>query len=413
MLTLLLAIAALSILIACINHRFIGFQPMIFVLLVSLVFTSILKLLAPYNAFISEFLENILKLDFHYILLECMIGFLLFSGGLNVDLKQLKKDKVIIALLSIGSTSISMVIIACLVFYGQQLFNLPQMSFLLCLMLGAILSPTDPVSVIANLKQIKAPKSIQTIISGEAIFNDGFGLLFFVILYQLNFSNVDTCLSFIEVMKLFTLQSVGSVLVGFMLAHTLRKIITAIKGDDHMPVLVTVLGVALGIMTAKIFNLSVLLLLGTCSIFLSSSEGSHVISLKHKNQILFFWNIIDEVLNLFLFFLIGLEVVQYDSSVSIILFSVFMIAVAIISRYLSVIIPVQLLSSNGKNNDMVKILVWGGLRGGLAIAMALHIPVNEYSSIIVGSTYCVAIWTMLIQGSTMNSVLKNSKLCVK
>jgi CPA1 family monovalent cation:H+ antiporter len=412
MLTLLLAIAALSILIACINHRFIGFQSMIFVLLVSLIFTSILKLLSPYNCFISEFLENILKLDFHYILLECMIGFLLFSGGLNVDLKQLKKDKYIIALLSIGSTSISMVIIACLVFYGQQLFNLPQMSFLLCLMLGAILSPTDPVSVIANLKQIKAPKSIQTIISGEAIFNDGFGLLFFVILFQLNFSNDDTCFSFIEVMKIFTLQSVGGVLVGFILAHTLRRIITTIKGDDHMPVLVTVLGVALGIMTAKIYNLSVLLLLGTCSIFLSSSEGSHTISLKHKKQILFFWNIIDEILNLFLFFLIGLEVVQYDSSISIILFSVFMIAVALISRYLSVIIPVQLLSSNGKK-DMIKILVWGGLRGGLAIAMALHIPDNEYSSIIAGSTYCVAIWTMIIQGSTMNTLLKSSKLCIK
>lgn len=397
--------------LAYINHRYIKMQPTIAIMAGSLLLSLSLIIMGSLGIGIQAYEKITIlvnSLDFHDILMDGMLSFLLFAGALNVDINDLNKVKWEIGVLAFFGTIASTFLIAIGASSILSLFDV-ELNFYYCLLFGALISPTDPIAVMATLKQIKAPKSLSVKIAGESLFNDGVGIVLFITLYQLAFSDSQN-ITALSVMQLFAQQTLGGIAYGVILGIVAYKLMKGI--DDHkLEILITIAVTTGGYTLAHHLNLSGPLAMVVAGLFIGNRGRNFEMSIQSKKHIYEFWELIDEILNSVLFLLIGFEILAIQHLDTTILPAIMMIPLCLIVRALTVALPLRAFKIKKDYPPYTTpIIIWGGLRGGLAVALALVLPGSEIErALILSMTYAVVLFSIIVQGSTAKHLIEKSK----
>ncbi len=357
-------------------------------------------------AVIKVFLSGV---DFNQALMHGMLCYLLFAGALHVKFEDLKANQwTIVALATLG-VLLSMAMVGALAYGIFRALGM-EISLPICLVFGALISPTDPIAVLGLLKELHAPKDFEATIAGESLFNDGVAVVVFFALVSLaGLSGAgEAALSFhvLPLIVLFFQEVAGGVLLGLGLGYLAFRMLKSIN-YHQLELLITL---ALVMFTYSLsFRLGVS---GPIAVvvagLLTGNQGKRLaMSPKTVEHVDTFWGMVDDILNAVLFLLIGLEVFETVLSPRIMLTVLAAILIALLSRYLSVLLPVSLLHWHKARKGIVPILTWGGLRGGLSIAMALSLPAIPEKGMILAATYGVVLFSVLVQGLTMSRLLKH------
>ena len=414
-------LAAAAMLIAFINSKIGKMQTTIAITAGSLIL-SLLIIFAGHNGWFH--LEDIAstqmgKINFEDFLLKGILGFLLFAGGLGIKLPHLKEQKWEITTLALGSTLFSTFFIGFSLWGICQLLGI-QLDLIYCLLFGSLISPTDPIAVLAIVKKMNAPRRISTQIEGESLFNDGFGLVIFVTLFTVAFGNqTPTVLS---VTQLFLQEAIGGIVYGFILGLIFHYLICS-TNDHSMELLLTIGIPTAGYAFAEIIHVSGPLAMVVSGIMIGNWTRYIGFSKESEEHLDHFWELVDEFLNGLLFLLISMTMLEFSFHQEDWILMAIAIQLVLLSRYLSVKLPYISFSYYRQYNPMsVKILTWGGLRGGLALAMAMAVPAGvivipakdiDVREIILVMTYSVVVFSILIQGSTITSLIEKAKLWEK
>ncbi len=400
-------ILSIAVLLGLINHRFIKMQSTIAIMAGALLLSFILILLQHFGiANVADTARQlIIRTDFNHLLLNGMLSFLLFAGALTIDFSTLKSQKWEIGTLASISTIASTLIIGTLTYYLLPLLGL-QMPYLYCLLFGALISPTDPIAVLAIFKQVGAPKKLEMCVAGESLFNDGVAIVIFLTLYQLTFKGAPITVS--NVILLFLKQAIGGILYGAVLGTVVHWLIKDLK-DYKMAALITLAAVSGGYTLAMKLDISGALAMVVAGILVGYKRKTY----KHKQTIEaleMFWEIIDEILNAVLFLLIGFELLTIHASSVQIVAALAAIPMVLLVRLITVAIPMKFFQlKRSRQPYAIAILTWGGLRGGLAVALALSLPLGEHRDFIIALTYSVVAFAVIIQGSTIKPLTQLAK----
>lgn len=409
-------LASIAILMAFINSKLIKTQSTVAITAASLVVSLCIVLAGHLDFFnLRHFATTTLDdLHFNDFLLDGVLGFLLFAGGLGVKLPSLKDQKWEIFTLSLLATLISTVVVGVLTWIFFKLLNF-DFDFVYCLLFGALISPTDPIAVLAIIKKLNAPKRISSQIEGESLFNDGIGLVIFITLFNIAFT--DASLSLTGVVSLFLHEAVGGILFGLVLGGVCHYLICNTE-DQSMEILLTMAIPTAGYCLAQLLGVSGPLSMVVAGIMIGNWTRLVGLSAQSEQNLDHFWTLIDEFLNSILFLLIGLSMITFVFHREDFIMILFAIPIVLIARFLSVKSCYLLFSRYRHYNPYsVAILTWGGLRGGLALAMAMAIPAGHIISpekaidvreIILVMTYGVVLFSILIQGSSITPLLKKA-----
>lgn len=344
------------------------------------------------KAHISEFILNI------------MLGFLLFAGSLHTNWSDIRKQLKKVSLFAIGGVILSTLIIAGTLYVICNLLNV-HVDFIYCLLFGALISPTDPIAVLGILAKAKVPKKIESTIVGESLFNDGVGVVVFIALLDtLNSGSGEFDYSQFGI--LFLQEAVGGVFFGLIFGFILHKLL---KSIDHYEteVLLTLAFVMLGYNMCLYFHLSGALAMVVMGLLVGNYKRELAMSDETQEYVHKFWELIDVILNSILFILIALVLVVIDFKVQYIIIGIISIFIVLLSRTLVVYIPRKILPKIVDFSEKEsKLLVWGGLRGGLSVALALSLPESEAKNIILIATYFVVVFSILIQGLTIEKLAR-------
>lgn len=398
------ALISISAIFAYINFRYLKLPNAIGLMLVSLVFSLLLLLsgsfFAPLKILISEQLEQI---SFSELLLEVMLSFMLFAGAIHIKINDLKSEKLSILLFSTISVIISTFIVGFAAFYVLNFFEI-QISLISCLLFGALISPTDPIAVLSILKTAGIPKSLETKIAGESLFNDGVAVVVFMTILQLTKPGAD--LSLMSVTLLFGQEALGGIILGAAIGWLGYKLIASID-NYQVEVLITLAVVMGGYTLAHFVHVSGPLAMVVAGLITGNHGKSFGMSEITANYIDKFWELIDEILNALLFVLIGLELLIIQTNKTVLTVAFVFIGLVLLTRYISVYIPSLFIRLKEQiTQRTLLIMTWGGLRGGISIALALSVPNDFSKDILVTITYVIVCFSILVQGMTIGKMVK-------
>jgi len=399
----LLQIASLLIVLAgvfgAINYLFLKLPSAIGILVVAL-FTSLVVIatdaIFPALTVEESIRAQVLELEFSEALLEGMLGLLLFAGALHVKLSDLRKAWLLILLMATMGIAISTVIV------GVAFSWITGMPFLMALIFGALISPTDPVAVLGVLRDADLPKALETKIAGESLFNDGVGYVVFLVLVGLAFPSGDAHGSGLAgAAKLFVQEALGGAVLGIVLGWLTFRVMRLID-DYSLEVLIT-LGLAFGGYELAVWLHVSAPIMAVCAGLLIGDIGAkHGMSEETRQYVDAFWKLVDEILNAVLFLMIGFEVFAIAFQADFALAGVMAIIVSLIARLAAVSVPVLMLRPfQSFSAGVIPIMTWGGLKGGISVALALSLPDNEWKPLILTATYIVVIFSIIVQGLTI------------
>ncbi len=341
-------------------------------------------------------------LDFTEILMGAMLNFLLFAGALHVNFGDLKNQKSAIMTYSTISVVLSAFIVSGILYYIAPLFGI-QIPYIFCLLFGTLISPTDPIVVLGILKQAKVPKSIETKITGESLFNDGVAVVMFAVVLQIA-TNPVFVVSFGSVSKLFLIEALGGIALGSFLGFTASNLMRKID-DYKVSVLITLSIVMGGFLIAKELHVSSPLAMVIAGLIIGNYGKTYAMSKETQDYLGKFWELIDEIMNAILFLFIGFELLLIEDILGEILLGIVTIFVVLFSRFLSILIPFRtLLRKNPYSPGSLPVLVWGGIRGGVSIALVLSMPNGEWKDLLLEITYIVVLFSIVVQGLTVGKV---------
>ena len=353
--------------------------------------------------------EMILSIDFYTILMEIMLSFLLFAGSIHIRLNDIKSERVPIIAFSTIGVLLSTFIVGGLMYLLLQAFGL-DIPFINCLLFGALISPTDPIAVMGILKTANIPKSLETKISGESLFNDGVAVVLFVAIFEISKVGLEN-MGFADIALLFLREAGGGIILGTILGSVGTYILKTID-DYSVEVMVTLAMVMGGYWLASSLHISGPLAMVVAGIFIGNRGREVGMSSITEEYIDKFWEMLDEILNAVLFLLIGLELLVINFENIYILIGVIAIFVVLFARFVSVGIPFFLLKRRVKfETNSFPILVWGGLRGGISVALALALPRESSGDMFVAITYIIVLFSIIFQGLTIGNLAK--KLTIK
>lgn len=345
-------------------------------------------------------------IDFNKLLMEGMLNFLLFAGALNIDIYHLTSRKWEITTLATLSTIASMFIIATVMYYLLNALGI-GMPYIYCLLFGALISPTDPIAVLAIFKEVKAKEALNVTVTGESLFNDGVGIVLFITLYEIAFSGHSFSLS--GTLMLFVQQAIGGICYGILLGLAGYQLIKR-QDDEKVEILITLAMTTGGYILAEYLGVSGPLAMVVAGIFIGNHGKIFGMRRSSRENLDNFWELVDEVLNAVLFLMIGLELLVISDNFEYLLVSIATIPIVLAARYIVVGIPISIFKlKNQYVPHFVNILVWGGLRGGLAVALALSLPKSGYREIILLMTYCVVVFSIIFQGLTIKHLVQYSQ----
>ena len=351
----------------------------------------------------------ILSIDFYTILMEIMLSFLLFAGSIHIRLNDIKSERVPIIAFSTIGVLLSTFIVGGLMYLLLQAFSL-DIPFINCLLFGALISPTDPIAVMGILKTANIPKSLETKISGESLFNDGVAVVLFVAIFEISKVGLEN-MGFADIALLFLREAGGGIILGTILGSVGTYILKTID-DYSVEVMVTLAMVMGGYWLASSLHISGPLAMVVAGIFIGNRCREVGMSSITEEYIDKFWEMLDEILNAVLFLLIGLELLVINFEDIYILIGVIAIFVVLFARFVSVGIPFFLLKRRVKfETNSFPILVWGGLRGGISVALALALPRESSGDMFVAITYIIVLFSIIFQGLTIGNLAK--KLTIK
>ncbi|WP_050937398.1 cation:proton antiporter [Vibrio harveyi] len=414
-------LSAAAMVIAFVNSKIGKMQTTIAITAGSMIL-SLLILIAGQNDWfhLTEIAtETVTSINFEDFLLKGILGFLLFAGGLGIKLPNLKDQKWEITVLALGATLFSTFFIGFVLYGFCQAIGI-QFDLVYCLLFGALISPTDPIAVLAIVKKLNAPKRISTQIEGESLFNDGFGLVIFVTLFAIAFGTEAPTVG--SVTMLFIQEAIGGIVYGFVLGLIFHYLISAT--DDHSMELLLTIGVpTAGYAFAEYLHVSGPLAMVVSGIMIGNWTRFIGFSKESEDHLDHFWELVDEFLNGVLFLLIGMSMLLFEFHKEDWIMMAISVPLVLAARYLSVFISYIGFKRYRKYNPWsIKILTWGGLRGGLALAMALSIPSGilvipekliDVKEIIMVMTYSVVVFSILIQGSTITPMIEKAKQAEK
>ena len=403
---ILAILITLSALFAYINDRFIKLPTTIGVMAISLVGSLGLVILPNLGLGLEEdALKLINSIDFDETLLHGMLSFLLFAGALHIDLERLGRQKWIISTLATVGMIGSTFIIGTLTWLVLDWLGI-GLSLMQCLLFGALISPTDPIAVLGILKKAGVPESLETKICGESLFNDGVAVVVFLVLLHITAGGQEITVG--SVVGLFAKETIGGVIYGLIIGMIAYLMLKSID-NYHVEVLITLALVAGGYALADKLHLSGPIAIVVAGLLIGNHGRLLAMSEQTRDNLDTFWELVDEVLNAVLFVLIGLEVLILTLNKQYLLASAIVIPLLLFSRFISVAVPVTLLRRfRTFSPNVIKILTWGGLRGGISVAMALSLPPGRPRDIILTITYAVVVFSIIVQGLTVGKLVKRS-----
>ena len=387
-----------------VNYLFFKLPSAIGILVVSLLASLgivVINALLPDMGIEQTVRKTVTGVDFSQALLEGMLGLLLFAGALHVKLSDLQKQWSLILLMATLGVALSTIVFGI---GAHLMFGLP---LLVALVFGSLISPTDPVAVLGVLRAANLKKSLETKIAGESLFNDGVGYVVFLVLVGLAFPSDHAHGNGIrDAAILFVQEAVGGAVIGLVLGWLVFRVMRQI--DDYPLEVLLTLALAFGGYQLSVWLHVSAPIMAVCAGLLIGHIGAkHGMSAQTREYVDAFWKLIDEILNAVLFLMIGFEVFAVTFDFDVLITGVLSIGLALLARFSAVFIPVLLLKrSQDFSNGIVPIMTWGGLKGGISVALALSLPDSEWKPMILAATYIVVIFSIIIQGLTIAPMAK-------
>lgn len=400
---ILSALTTLAAAFSWVNHRYLRLPPTIGLMAISLLFSLAVAASARFGLGVEADVEQVLaSVDFDQTLLHGMLGALLFAGALHVDLGELWQQKGIVSILATLGVLLSTFLVGGFLWVVLGALGTP-VGFPFCLVFGAIVSPTDPVAVLGILKQVSVPRTLEIQIAGESLFNDGVGVVVFLALLGLATGRAGEGAAHIG--HLFAVEVVGGIGFGVALGIVAYRMLHAIDAY-RVEILVTLALVTGGYALAQALHVSGPLAMVVAGLFIGNRGRSFAMSERTRERLDSFWELADEFLNAILFVLIGLEALVLRWSASTLLAGLVAIPIVLAARWASVGLPVLgVLRFRRLDPHVVKVLTWGGLRGGISVALALSLPAGAQRDTLVGATYLVVCFSILVQGLSFGPLL--------
>ena len=357
---------------------------------------------------IGQRITDILRqIDFNKTLMHGMLSFMLFAGALHADFSALKTHRLTIGVMASLGTLISTFVVGVVMWFLFGLFEL-EVPFIWALVLGALISPTDPVAVLSLFKTVEVPDTLQAKMAGESLFNDGVGVVVFTVVVAIALSGGEdgSDMGAAEIIELFFTEAVGGTVLGLAAGYIGYRAMFGID-EPSLEVLITLALVMVTYSLALSLHMSGPIAVVVAGLFIGNRGVKYAMSEQTRDYVLTFWTLIDEILNSVLFLLIGLEVLVVAESIGHLGVALLAIPVTLVARALSVTIPIAILSHwQTFTKGAVSVLIWGGLRGGIAVALALSLPDIKYKAAILSITYGVVLFSIIVQGLTVKPLVK-------
>jgi monovalent cation:H+ antiporter, CPA1 family len=408
MLEIASACLVLTALLAYLNHRFVGLPitigVMMAALLMSLALVGLDAMGIGHDLRVYE--ESLLRsIDFSNVLMQGMLSLLLFAGALHVDLTELRAYRWQVGLLAVLGTLLSTLAVGVGAWLALPWVGL-DLPLIYCLLFGALISPTDPIAVMGILKTAGAPKNLELVIAGESLFNDGVGVVIFSLLLGMLVSGSSPTAA--QGMTLLLREAGGGIVFGLVLGYATFRLLRSVD-NYQVEVLLTLAAVTGGYAVASRLHVSGPLAMVVVGLMIGNGGRALAMSDTTRHYVDLFWELIDEILNAVLFVLMGMEVLLISFSASIFTAAAVAVFVTLLARALTVGVPVAVLPGLfrlPKGSGWV--LTWGGLRGGISVALALSLPAGPHRDTILALTYCVVVFSILGQGLTIGRVVRRN-----
>ncbi|HZX90685.1 MAG TPA: sodium:proton antiporter [Rudaea sp.] len=400
----------LTAILAYVNKRFVGLPTVIGVMAIALVlsFTLVgldwleIRHLRDYE---TTFIASV---DFSAVLMQGMLSLLLFAGALHTDVAELKAYWWQVGVLALVGTVVSALLIAGALWYFLPLLGL-GLPWTYCLMFGALISPTDPIAVVGILKSAAAPRSLEAVITSESLFNDGVGIVMFLLLLgMLTAGDTPTAG---DAALLLVREGIGGIAFGAVLGYVTYRLLKSIDAYQE-EVLLTLAAVMGGYMLATRIGVSGPLAMVTAGLIIGHQGRALAMSDKTRAHIDMFWELIDAILNSVLFVLIGMQVIVIAFPANVVAASFGAIVITLSARLLTVGVPVVAFKrAFALPSGSWQVLTWGGLRGGISVALALALPAGPERNVLLALTYSVVVFSILVQGLTIRAVARATADC--
>jgi CPA1 family monovalent cation:H+ antiporter len=399
-------IIVLAALFSYVNHRYLKLPSTIGVMIISLSMSVVMVLLG----YVSDIFtldetatEFIKKINFNEILMNIMLCFMLFAGALHIDVKTMAEEKTPVLLFSTVGVLLSTFLVGTLLYYSLPLLSI-QLDYIYCLLFGSLISPTDPIAVLAILKEAKIPKKLEVKIAGESLFNDGVAVVVFLSILEIALKGTDA-IQPSAITLLFVQEAVGGVLIGLVLGYVGFYLLKSIDAYS-VEVLITIALVTGTYALSYQLHVSGALAVVVMGL-LMSDKGEHAMSDITREYVDKFWEMIDEILNIILFVLIGFEILVIDFTQQYVVAGIAAVFIVLLARLIAVALPIKLINLKQKTElKTVAMLTWGGLRGGISVALALSLPISPQKDLIVSITYFVVVFSIIVQGLSIGRLVK-------
>jgi len=398
-------VVVLSALFGYINVRFLKLPNTIGLMLITILFTLGVFGLGFYNDTLLNAEQYVLsQIDFRTLLLDILLSFMLFAGALHTDFEQLKAQRwpvVVFATLGVLSATF---LIGVIFYYTLILLDL-RISFLYCLLFGALISPTDPIAVLGILKKAGVPQKLEIKIVGESLFNDGVGVVVFMTLFEVAEMG-DKSPEVLGILKLFGREVVGGLILGIVLGLLAYRFMKRIN-DHQIEVIITLAVVMLGTVTAHAMHFSAPLAMVAAGLVIGNDKiRERAMSAQTEKYVDMFWELLDMLLNTVLFVLIGMELLVLDFKYSFLFVGLLAIPIVLLGRYLSLLLPIRFFNKRLAFVPKTHlVMTWGGLRGGISIALALGLSDDMPRDLLVFVTYVIVVFSILVQGLTVGRLV--------
>jgi len=411
MLDIVATCLVITALLAYLNQRFVGLPTTIGVMAAALVFSLTLVGLDALGIEhrLWRFEKSLLlSIDFADVLMEGMLSLLLFAGALHVNLSELKAYRLPVAALAVLGTLLSTLLVGFGMYLALPLAGI-ELPLIYCLIFGAVISPTDPIAVMGILKSARAPKALELVIVGESLFNDGVAVVIFSLLMGMMASGLAPTLG--ESLDLLVHEAGGGLLFGLVLGYVTFRLLKTVD-CYQVGVLLSLATVTGGYALANKLDVSGPLAMVVAGLIIGNHGRTLAMSETTRQYVDMFWELIDEILNATLFVLIGMEVVLVLFSANLLVAGGIAIGVTLLARLLTAGLPVAALRRVFKLPPGAwKVLTWGGLRGGVSVALALSLPAGQERDTVVALTYCVVVFSILVQGLSIGHLTRKTVLC--
>lgn len=400
----------LAAIFSYLNYKYLKIPSTIGLLAIALIMSLGIVILGKMGLPIEDQAIILLKgIDFNETLMQGMLSALLFAGALHVHLEELIKQRWIVAILASVGVMTSTFLVGYVSYYifGWLGLDIP---LIYCLLFGSLISPTDPIAVLGILKTVGAPKSLETKIAGESLFNDGVAVVVFLVLLSIagvGGHGEHEEINAASIAALFAQEAIGGAIYGFVIGYIAFRMLSSID-NYQVEILLTLALVFGGHALASALHLSGPIAIVVAGLLIGNSGRKFAMSDKTREHLDNFWELIDEILNAILFVLIGLEVLVLTFNTTVVIAGLIMIPVVLAIRFISVGVPVSILKFNQTfTPKIVRILTWGGLRGGISIALVLTLPAGEYRETLLMITYVIVVFSILVQGMTVGKLVKS------